>query len=227
MGPFTGNEVRTLVIIALSVTLLVACATNYAEQEKGWPPVSNDIRNEFDSNHSSLEALSLELTRSIYSSVFRWDNGEVAAYKMDSEDHEMINLEDPKRWIELFEDANVDTVDRYRGKVSLSRRFEPTNIVDGRVFDHTFVKSDAPESTNCLPHYAESECGACVENLDDKWHVTLMWYPNDFLSGFDDLDESDTEEFDELNTQMQIKMGLCMNRFIEGASSESEFVPTE
>ncbi len=213
VGRFIRSEIRILSIIALSVTSLVACATNSVEREKGWPPVSSEIRQEFESNQDGLEALSLKMSASTYSSVIRWGDDEVAAYEMDDEDRKMNYLAKPQEWIELFESANADSVDRYFGQVTLHRRFEPTGIVGETLFDHAFVMSNEAESTDCLPHYAESECGSCVERINDNWHVSLMWYPNEFLSAFEGLDEVDTEESGELIAQMQTKMESCMNRF--------------
>lgn len=179
-----------------------------------WPPIAESLRSQFRDNRAGLNALGESLRTSEYRSIFQYGDGNVAGFEGD-DNAEMVELEDDKFWNDLFAAADVTSAGKYGGSIELQKHFEPAGIVDGRVFTSTYVKSDVAESSSCLPHHSETECGACVERLDANWHMTLMWFPNEWLQGFEKMDESDTERFQEMNAEMQSKLRTCLSHFLE------------
>ena len=220
----SGNGARSsgtvfvfTVIVATGIcaVLLAGCDDNPTEDSESWPPVSSALHQEFSSKQQGLEALSTAVAKSDFSSVYQWGDAAIAAYEIDNEDDAKIDIENPDVWNALFDAAGVDTATNYRGEIWLNKRFEVAGTVDDTVYDYTFVKSDESEANNCLPRYAEAECGACVERIDEHWHLFLLWYPSEWLADFDGLDDGDTERFNELNKEMQFKMQTCMEQFYD------------
>lgn len=208
-----GREMRAAISDQYRVMPLSAATRNLKSGLERWPPVAQELREQFRKNREGLEALGRSLGESPYNSVFQPGDGSVAGFEEGDDASEVIELESEKVWNALFAAAGVTSVTRYRGSTEFSNHYEAADIADGRVFGSAYVKSNTAESSSCLPHFAETECGVCVERLDDNWHMTLMWYPADWLKGFEDLEDSELTGFNELNAQMQVKMNSCLGTF--------------
>ena len=212
---------RTLpiAIVFLATGLLVlplaACQRSGSGEDEKRPPVSSELHRVFFKHQQGLEELSIELVKSDYPSVALWGNDSVRAPNLDSEEHEWVEVEEPNEWKALFQKAGVDTASNYRGKISLHNRFEAAGTFDKTIYDYVFVKSDEFEELKCIPRYSETECGSCSEQLDDRWSLRLMWYPSDWIAGFEEIEEGDAEQENELVKTMQLKMSACMDRFFE------------
>lgn len=204
-----------LVVAGLFVFPLAACQSSVNEIDDNWPPVSGELHQVFRNNQQGLEMLSKELAGSEYFSVILWGDGAVRASKHGSEGIEKVEMEDPRAWKALFDEAGVDTATKYMDEVSLHKRFDTAGTFGKTVYDYLFVRSAEPDTLICIPRYSESECGTCDEQLDDTWYLRLLWYPSDWLSEFEGLDVADTEQFDELISNMQPKMSACLDRFFD------------
>jgi hypothetical protein len=166
--------------------------------------------------------LTNELVDNGYSSVAIWGDGSLRATVYGNDGYEEVEIEDPQKWNDLFRNAGVDTADNYFDVITLTNRFEHAGIFDDKLYDYEFVKSEEISTTPiCEPRLSSATCGTCYERIDSDWHLRITWYPSEWIREFDDVDDSNSEQFDELMSEMQANLSVCMEQFFD------EFDPFE
>ena len=151
-----------------------------------------------------------------YSSVAIWGDGTLRATVYGSDGYEEVEIEDPQKWNDLFGNAGVDAADHYTDEIRLHNRFEYAGIFDDTVYDYEFVKSAEDFILpTCEPQLGAATCGVCDEPIDSAWRLRIIWYPSEWMGEFDDLDESNTEQIDELMSRMQSNIDVCLKQFYD------------
>jgi hypothetical protein len=160
---------------------LQGCTKSAEEKARYVSAMSAELDQQFRVNDDGVRTLGDELAASDFDSVQLLADSSVRALIYDGITFNETVVEDPALWRNLLNDAEVDYAYKSGSGITLMKSLKPPYVFGDSGYEYQFISSAYDLSQSCLPRHFESECGACIEPLDDEWHLLVSWLPTSWV----------------------------------------------
>jgi len=151
-----------------------------------WPPNAEDAVHNLSLHREELEALRNMMVETSYVTVAKsGDDYVIAIWETDGQ---VLNktLENPKPWLSLMVQSNIETVARFDDTFLFT--IGDDNRESGRTDGISYYYNDALPAKKCDDRFRGVACGICDISRDKRWTVRYSWASGQHIEDYHRLE---------------------------------------